>query len=125
MWDAAPWLSHGRSAGVKESQVSHVFPNVSFMNCSVLYTGKVGLKKKTSVVVSTEWFIWYSPAVKRFEPLWKLNLERLLGEVLTWAGVHAVPSLLSWLMLIDRNKGSLRKEGNINGEIVLFSLKGA
>lgn len=37
---AAPCSSHGRSAGVRESQVSHVFPDVSFMNCSVLYTGK-------------------------------------------------------------------------------------
>lgn len=36
-----------------------------------------------------------------------------------------MPSLLNELMLIDRNKGSPRKEGNISEEIVLFSLQGA
>lgn len=36
-----------------------------------------------------------------------------------------MPSLLSELMLIGRNKGSLRKEGNMGEETVLFSLQGA
>lgn len=35
---------------------------------------RIGFTKK-SAVVSTEWRIRYVPAVKRFEPLWKLNLE--------------------------------------------------
>lgn len=36
-----------------------------------------------------------------------------------------MPSLLGELMLIDRNKGSLRKQGNISEEIVPCSLQGA
>lgn len=33
-----------------------------------------------SVVVSTGWSSRYILGVKRFEALWKLNLETLLGE---------------------------------------------
>lgn len=36
-----------------------------------------------------------------------------------------MPSLLRELMLIGRNKGSLRKEGSMGEEIVLLSLQGA
>lgn len=41
--------------------------------------GRVGLKNM-SVVVSTGWSSRYILGVKRFEALWKLNLETLLGE---------------------------------------------